>query len=86
MAIAHSEAAKKAATDVVVDLVDRGAGAGYFTICDASLANTCSIAVAAKYAVAGSLGTSLTVAAEAAGIMPPHECLDCAAGMAIGET
>jgi len=34
MAITHSEAAKKAATDAVVDLVDGGAGAGYFTICD----------------------------------------------------
>jgi len=34
MAITHSQAAKQAATDAVVDLVDGGAGAGYFTICD----------------------------------------------------
>ena len=34
MAITHSQAAKQAATDAVVDLVDGGAGAGYITICD----------------------------------------------------
>jgi hypothetical protein len=33
MAISHSQAAKQAATDAVVDLVDGGAGAGYITIC-----------------------------------------------------
>ena len=34
MAITHSQAAKQAATDAVVDLVDGGDAAGYFTICD----------------------------------------------------
>jgi hypothetical protein len=34
MAITHSIAAKKASTDAVVDLVDAGDAAGYFTICD----------------------------------------------------
>ena len=34
MAITHEEIAKKASTDAIVDLVDRGDAAGYFTICD----------------------------------------------------
>lgn len=34
MAITHSTAAKQAATNAVVDLVDAGAAAGYLTICD----------------------------------------------------
>lgn len=34
MAITHSQAAKQAATDAVVDLVDGGSAAGYITICD----------------------------------------------------
>lgn len=34
MAITHSQAAKQAATNAVVDLIDAGSGAGYFTICD----------------------------------------------------
>lgn len=36
MAITHSQAAKQAATDAVVDLVDAGTGAGYITICDST--------------------------------------------------
>lgn len=41
MAITHSQAAKQAASNAVVDLVDGGAGAGYITICqDASVLAT----------------------------------------------